>query len=170
VLLGTLALAGAGGVAQEASPRVPLAQVVEGEVRVDIFIQRVPSGEPRLGATFTALRARFHLYGMDLPKDGVRGLGRPTLLQIVSPSAVEPAGPVVASRPTTGLLMRSLGITLPVYPTGSVTLSLPVRATPEREGGSTEVSITYMACSERTCLPPVVDKRLTVRVPGSMIR
>jgi hypothetical protein len=54
-----------------------------------------------------------------------------------------------------------------VYPEGPVTLRLPILL-PEGEGWFDEqVSVTFMACSDGTCCPPVVGKLVTVRVPGA---
>ena len=56
-----------------------------------------------------------------------------------------------------------------VYPAGPVTLSLPV-ILPEGKGWVQEqVSITYEACSDMTCLTPVIDKLVPVRVPEASL-
>jgi len=123
------------------------------------------AGHGTLAATFTPLTAGFHLYSKDLPKTGVQGLGRPTLLELVASATWHCDGPLTADARTTALEFPALHVKLPVYPAGPVTLSLPVTHT---HNGSVagEISITYMACSEHACRSPVVDKRIAVTVPS----
>jgi hypothetical protein len=162
-----LALGKAG---QSPTQRLTVARFVENEVGVEVFVERGAAGTLRLGGTFTPLLAQFHVYSKDLPKRGVRGLGRPSLIQIVSPGAIYPAGALEANRPTNDVFIEALNLTLPVYPEGPVTLSLAVRTSRGHESKPTVLSITYAACSERTCLPPVIDKRISVAIPDSITR
>ena len=53
-----------------------------------------------------------------------------------------------------------------VYPAGPVTLRLQVSLPPGAGWYDDKVSITYMACSQSTCRPPVIGKQISVRVPG----
>lgn len=54
-----------------------------------------------------------------------------------------------------------------VYPAGPVTLRLQV-SLPEGSGWyDDQVSVTYEACSQTTCLTPVIGKLVAVQVPGS---
>jgi hypothetical protein len=131
-------------------------------VSVEIFLVVDEDEHAWLEASFTP-EGDCHLYGKDIPLNGVDGVGRPTLLEVVpggqlaaegglseSPAAYQEDGP-------DGLL---------VYPPGKVTLRLPVRL-PDGEGWFDEqVSITYMACREGTCFTPVVHETLSVSIPG----
>src|SRR5207249_7227615 len=115
-----------------------------------------------LVGTYTPARATFHLYGKDLPKAGIHGVARPTLLELVRSAAIRPAGPLVADQPTMDLHVAALGLTFPVYPEGAVTLRLPVTVA-LTDNAAAEVSVTYLACSDRTCLVPVVVQPLSLR-------
>jgi len=149
---------------QQGPTRVALAKFVESEVAVEIVLEQDEHGKASLVGTFAPLDSQFHLYSKDLPKRGLRGLGRPTLLQIVSSRSIKPAGALAASSPTLELFIRPLGMQLPVYPAGPVTLTLPISIITDRS--VTQLSVTYMACSERVCLAPVIDKRIAVTIPA----
>ncbi len=58
---------------------------------------------------------------------------------------------------------------LQVYPLGAVTLSLPVKLPAGDQWIQDELSVTYMACSNNKCKPPVEGKIITVRIPGADI-
>jgi hypothetical protein len=140
-----------------------LATSTENSVTVTISLELDSAGQAWLAATFSPDEPGYHLYSMDLPRAGVDGLGRPTLLELASGSGLQASGPLVASSAEeqgdgpAGLL---------VYPAGPVTLRLPI-SLPQGEGPFDEqVSVTYMACSGGVCLPPVEGKLIPVRVPG----
>jgi len=103
------------------SERWLLTRFVEHEVAVEIALEQDRSGKTWLVGTYTPSRAGFHLYGKDLPKAGIHGVARPTLLQLVSSGSIRPAGPLVADRPTIDLHVAALRSTFPVYPEGAVT-------------------------------------------------
>jgi len=163
-LTSSVVVLGAGG-ARSQSARWPLTRFAQHDVAVEIALERDQSGKAWLVGTYTPSRAGFHLYGKDLPKAGIHGVARPTLLELVSSASIKPAGPLVADRPTIDLHVAALGSTFPVYPAGAVTLRLPVTLT-ARDNATAELSVTYMACSDRTCLAPVVDRRIAVRIPA----
>ncbi len=158
-------LLGAGG-ARVQSERWPLTRFTEHDVAVEIALERSPSGQTWLVGTSTPSQATFTLYGKDLPKSGIHGVARPTLLELVSSTSVKTAGPLVADQPTIDLRVAALRSTFPVYPEGAVTLRLPVTFT-AKERTTAVLSVTYMACSDRTCMAPVIDKRIAVRIPAS---
>jgi len=146
-------------------PVVPLALAAfeENGVNVKIALERDSGGQDALVATYTPLEPDCHLYGKDLLREGLDGLGRPTLLELVSGSRLQAIGGLSESVSAAqgegpeGLL---------VYPPGPVSLRLPVLL-PEGAGWFEEqVSITYMVCSGETCLAPMTAKLVPVRVPG----
>jgi hypothetical protein len=143
-----------------------LTRFAEREVAVDIVLERDGAGRTWLVGTFTPSRPEYHLYGKDLPKAGLHGVARPTLMELASSESLEPAGPLAADQPTTDLFVAALGMTFPVYPAGPVTLRLPVTRVRGRRS-TAELSVTYMACSDRTCLAPVIDRRIAVRLPDT---
>ncbi|HSU14724.1 hypothetical protein [Longimicrobium sp.] len=139
------------------------------DVAVEVRLERDAAGKTWLTGTFTPTKPGFHLYGKDLPKEGIRGIGRPTLLEIASSPSLRAAGPMVADRAVSDLVVGILGLRFPVYPAGPVTLRQPV--TFARPGAATaELSVTYMACTEGTCLAPAIDRRFTVTLPDAAAR
>lgn len=158
--------AGCGKAATADGPRRwGLARFTERDVAVELALERDSAGETWLAGTFTPTRPGFHLYGKDLPKEGLRGIGRPTLLEIVGGEAMRSAGPIVADRATSDLVVDELGLRFPVYPAGPVTLRRPVAFTQPGRADA-ELSVTYMACTEGSCLAPAIDKRVRVTLPG----
>jgi hypothetical protein len=164
VILLALSLAGCGGKAGD-WPEAPLslATFSENGVTVNISLEREDSGQDLLSATFIPGRTGGYLYSMDTPRQGMKGPGRPTLLELVPGSGIEASGNLTASvlpvedEEAEGLFK---------YPDGPVTLSLPILL-PVGDGWYDEqVSITYMACSGVACLPPVEGKLVTLRIPG----
>jgi hypothetical protein len=140
-----------------------LAASTESFVTVTIALELDSDGQTRLAATFSPTEAGYHVYSLSLPRSGLNGLGRPTLLELAPGSRLQAAGPLSASAPEEqadgpeGLL---------VYPAGPVTLRLPVTLPPGRGWFDEQVSVTYMACSGTLCRPPVEGKLIPVRVPG----
>jgi hypothetical protein len=141
---------------------IPLASFTENSVAVSIWLEPGDNGSYQLSARFTP-PAGFHLYSKDIPRTGVDGLGRPTLLELPGNAKMQAAGQ----------LTESVAAEIPpfepkdllVYPAGPVTLTLPVRL-PENQTGAIQdmLSVTYMACSKTGCKPPVVGKIISINV------
>jgi hypothetical protein len=127
-------------------------QLTRGGVQVVVRLQ----GQD-LAATFTPRRSGFHVYSVDLPATGVQGLGIAT--RVRAAGGVHATGGPVADMPVRQLPYPSLGLTLPVYPNGPVTVRVEV----ERSGTTPVVRVSYAACSESVCLPPVRDVRVPMR-------
>ncbi len=134
------------------------------DVAVSLRLTHPTDGIFLLSATFTP-PAGFHLYSKDLPRGGLRGQGRPTLLELAADSKMQPAG----------TLTESVGAGLsgyqpdgpPIYPSGPVTLTLAVRL-PEQTGWLEDtLSLTYMPCTASLCLPPTIAKLVKVTIPGT---
>ncbi|HTX92481.1 MAG TPA: hypothetical protein VMC09_14815 [Anaerolineales bacterium] len=140
-----------------------LAEQNRNSVTVKVALEIDAGGQAWLAATFTPADPALHLYSKDLPKDGVNGLGRPTLLELVPGTRLEAAGGLVESTPAQpGQDPDGLA----EYPAGPVTLRLPVRL-PEGRGWFDErVSVTYMACQLGACHPPVENELIPVHIPG----
>jgi hypothetical protein len=145
-----MALVGCGGVP---------AGVVRNGVRVSVQYRAVPAGDGAIVATFRPVDRRFHLYSKDLPDQGVSGIGRPTRVHAVS-GATE-TGPAAASVSSSALYVAPLGLSVSVYPPGPVTLVVPAR----RTGGA--VLVSYAACSETVCLPPVVNQAVQINLEAT---
>ena len=135
------------------------------------------SGAGRLEATFTPEQSGFHLYSVDLPPDGVQGVGRPTTVAIGG--ALVSIGPPTVDRTAAPLRVSGLDAPVPVYPDGPVTLRLAVRLLPAQAQGTAPVQgtspaqgtaalawVSYAACSPQTCLPPVTHRQVGLTIPA----
>lgn len=162
VALGAFAIQGEAVTAPQTS--VPqtraLASFNENEVDVALAFEEDAAGQGWLVGTFTPTREGFHLYSLDLPKGGIQGLGRPTLIEQVTSEGVKPLGALVANQAVIGQYTHAIGQTLPVYPDGPVTLRVQVNGSLPRQ-----VAITYMACNQYICLAPVTEKRVELGLP-----
>lgn len=116
---------------------------------------------PVLAVRFTP-QPGFHLYSVDLPPDGVRGVGRPTRVEVGGALAAD--GRPRPDARALPLHIDGLDAALPVYPDGPVTLRQAVRVTP---GGRARAWVTYAACSGSTCLPPVIRREVALALPGT---
>lgn len=148
---------------QALAPHGPqaLASFTENSVKVDLSFEPTAQGKGWLVGTFTPTLEGFHLYSKDLPKMGKYGLGRPTLIERMTPQGAVSLGTLVANQPTEGNYNRALNFSLEVYPDGPVTLKVLL-------DGSTplpnELAVTYMACSIQNCLAPVVEKKVEINI------
>lgn len=130
---------------------------------VSIRLDRASDGNALLVATYTP-QPGYHLYSKDIPRTGVDGLGRPTLLELTSESHMRALGNVIESvaAQTPNFEPKDLW----VYPAGAVRLSLPVELPSGTSWVDDIVSVSYMACGENGCKPPVMGKIVSIRVPG----
>ena len=143
---------------------IALASFTENYVEVSILLERNLAGNYLLSARFTPPEG-YHLYSKDIPLTGANGLGRPTLLELTPDSQLK----------ATGQLVESVRAQKPdfepkellVYPTGPVTVSLPVALPSGDSWINDEIKITYMTCSAVQCKPPVEGKIISIRIPGT---
>lgn len=144
-----------------------LATITQNDVTVSIAFERDSANDPWLVGTFTPTRAHFHLYSKDIPKNGVNGIGigRPTLVEIASTGPVKPAGELRTDARIEYLFSHAVEQDVPIYHEGTVVLRLPIRYPKGASALPTELSVTYMACSDTTCLTPVIDKHVSVVIP-----
>jgi len=140
-----------------------LASFTENYVGVSILLEGNDKGEYFLSATFIPPDG-YHLYSKDIPLNGVEGLGRPTLLELTEYSQLHALGILTESVKTMEPNFEPKELL--VYPSGAVTLSLPVELPAADTWLNDAVKITFMACSESTCKPPVTGKIVSIRIPG----
>ncbi len=165
VLLSTLLLLVASvSCAPTASKPFALASFTENYVSVSIVLERASTGNTFLSATFTPPEGH-HLYSKDIPINGLKGLGRPTLLELTAKSQMTTLGELTESVPAQEPDFEPKELL--VYPAGPVTLRLPVQLPSGKGWIDDEVKITYMACSAYQCKPPVEGKAVPIRVPGA---
>jgi hypothetical protein len=164
VAVGAIAVAGILVVAALVTRIVPPTTVVleDSGVRVELTYTGGSRGE--VVAVFHPLDAGFHVYGPELPRDGIDGAGRPTLLELSEASAWSSTGPLVAEPPRTLQSLPSFDQPFPVFPDGPATLRLPVELDASAPPGTDlVVSLTYMACSSSgLCLAPVIGREISV--------
>ena len=142
-----------------------LATFSENDVAVVVQLRRAADGQVFLAATFTPLEAGYHLYSKDIPRNGVGGLGRPTLLELTPNSRMQAAGALTESVASEVSDADPSGIL--IYPNGPVTLTLPVRLSPGSGWVDDEISLTYMACRATKCKAPVVGQTIPIKIPGA---
>ena len=139
-----------------------LAMFSQNSVSVEIALQQDASRKTFLIATFTPIRGD-HLYSKDIPRGGIYGEGRPTLVELTPQSGMRAIGALTASVYDE---VSSMGMdALLVYPAGPVTLRLQVSLPVGRGFYNDQVSVTYEACSQTTCKTPVIGKIVRVHLP-----
>jgi len=145
-----------------------LAQVTEQDVTVTLRALVDDARQTWVAATYLPTRSGFHLYSKDLPREGLSGIGRPTLLEVVPGGAIDPRGAVAADQTPVPLYVPTLQMSFPVYPAGPVTLRLPVAVTAAGNRRAT-FAVSYLACSDSLCLAPVTRKPVVVTLPEAFI-
>ncbi len=143
---------------------IALATFTENDVDVSIQLERNDEGNYFLSAEFSP-PAGYYLYSKDIPLTGVDGLGRPTLLTLTPASQLKTAGGLVESVKAKEPEFEPKGLL--VYPSGAVTLSLPVELPAGSDWVDETVKVTFMTCNNQGCKPPVMGKLVSIRVPGA---
>ncbi|MBI5838708.1 MAG: hypothetical protein HZB19_01270 [Chloroflexi bacterium] len=144
-----------------------LASSAQNDVEVIIALERGESDQFTLAATFTPLEPGLHIYSKDIPRKGVDGLGRPTLFEIPPSSAIQAIGEAMEN--VTPQCPASGPQELETYPTGPVTLRIPIILPDGNQWLRDQVSVTYMACDEKGCRAPVENKLIAIQLPGNEI-
>jgi len=146
------------------SEQISLASFTENHVEVSIFLERNSAGEYLLSARFTPPPG-YHLYSKDIPVAGIEGVGRPTLLELTPNSQLSAIGELLESVKAQEPDFEPQALL--IYPSGPVTLSLPVELPSGSDWTEGEVQVTYMACSASQCKLPIVAKKVLIAVPGA---
>jgi len=146
------------------SEPISLVSFTENYVDVSIYLTRNAEGSYILSGTFTPPEG-YHLYSKDVPRNGVSGLGRPTLLELTAHSHIKSNGELIESVKAEKPDFEPKELL--VYPLGTVTLSLPIKLPSGKDWIDEEIKVTYMACSASLCKPPVVGKVVSIRIPGT---
>ena len=142
-------------------PRL-LTSFTQNGVQVEVSLEKDATGQTSVAATYRPLNAGYHLYSKDLPRTGIDGVGRPSLLEI-SGNGVQSTGALLESVPTIKLNATWSKEPVPVYPEGPVTLRLPIKFLEDSVSPIVaKLSLTYETCSATTCFPPVVGKTIPV--------
>jgi hypothetical protein len=144
---------------------IQLAVSTENFVKVAVTLENKGDDQILLSATYIPLTPGLHLYSKDIPKKGVDGLGRPTLLELSTDTWIQAKGGMVESVPSHPPPFDPKALL--VYPAGSVTLSIPILLPEGEKWFNEQVLVTYMACNEQGCRPPVEEKVIPIQIPGS---
>jgi hypothetical protein len=134
------------------------------DARVELHVRYEPATDSTgvLVADFIPTESGIHLYGIDLPKAGIDGAGRPTRVT-VSDSAWRSTTGSSASVSVTSVTFAGFTEPFPIYPDGPVTLRLGVERTATSDDGSIDATVTFMACtSTGLCYVPVEDHAIAV--------
>jgi thiol-disulfide isomerase/thioredoxin len=161
------------GLLQRWAPKRQVAELAvfsQNGVRVHVALERDSLGDAWIAASFRPVAPDVHLYGASLPANGMDGLGRPTRLTLVPSDAWRVRGSAVSDRREEVLRFDALNTALPVYPAGAVTLRVPITITASPSSRDAAIHVTYMGCSDLGCLPPVIDRRVPVRLPAAVRR
>jgi hypothetical protein len=147
--------------------RIELAEFTESYVHVVIELERTGEGRALLETTFTPTEEDAHLYSMDLPEQGIEGIGRPTRVELPEGAFLQAAGDLQESAEASYNTVADGVPAMLVYPEGAVTLTLPVLLPDEDDlPVNDQVLVTYMACTSTTCHAPVVDKAVDIHLTG----
>ncbi len=136
-------------------------------VSVSIYLRQSKTDRMPLSLHILFQPKGFTLYSKDIPRNGVEGLGRPTLLELTQNSQMKAAGELLESVPAQ--IPEFEPKELLVYPIGNVALTLPITLPAGEDWVNDEVSITYMACSDRGCKAPVENEVISVHISGKSI-
>jgi hypothetical protein len=149
----------------EPGQTLQLATSAENKVEVSIALTRDEDGQFILSATFTPQLLNMHLYSKEIPRNGVEGVGRPTLLELAEGSGLKANGTVIESI-TSSQSSSFDPEDLLLYPAGPVTLSLPVLLPEGNDWVNDKVIVTYMACDDLGCRAPVQQKPISIKIPS----
>ena len=124
--------------------------------RVQVVIHLERSEErTTVVAEFRPLEEGLHLYGRDLPMEGIDGAGRPTRVDVAD-AGWRAVGPPQPSVDAENVVLAGFEEPFPIYPDGPVTLRQAIEPTGDLDDGRIELSITFMACSSAgVCFAPV---------------
>ena len=134
----------------------------DARVAIQVGFEQTSSDAGTVVALYEPVTGGIHLYGLELPRNGIDGAGRPTLVTVVDPAwhAVGPLIPSVGSEPVE---YPGFDVPFPVYPDGPVTLRQRVERTGADIDGTIETTITFMACtSSGLCYVPIEDHAVSV--------
>lgn len=137
-----------------------------GGVQVELSSAWSGDGKLIVRARFTPDDPAFHLYSKDLPRKGVNGIGRPTLIEVADRGRFTEIGELIADQKAIQQLDATSNTSHSIYPSGPVTLYLSLLR-PESSHGQEQITIrlTYMSCSERVCNLPVERAAVSLTLP-----
>lgn len=113
------------------------------------------SDDAEIAVTFSPTVPGGHFYGTTMPRTGIDGAGRPTLVELAEGDWTA-SGPAEASVAAIDQSLPGFSTSFPLYPDGPVTFRLPIRRTTTGTATPARVALTFMVCtSSGVCFPPV---------------
>ena len=125
------------------------------QARLAIAARTTGEDHAEIAVTFTPTVESGHFYGTSMPRGGIDGAGRPTLVELVG-ADWSADGPVVESATARDQVLPGFSAPFQLYPDGPVTLRLPIRRVAAGSVGPVRVALTFMVCTTSgVCFPPV---------------
>ena len=138
-----------------------------GRVKVELSSAWNDDGRLIVRAIFSPDDSGFHLYGSELPRTGVMGIGRPTLIEVGDDQGIAEVDALVSDKGALTHFDKTLNAELSVYPDGPVELYLPIRFQAVPEGPTRlPIQVTYMSCSDQRCNVPVEQAVQEITIPA----
>ena len=134
--------------------------------QVELRLERDSTNQMILAATYQPKESHLHFYSKDLPRNGVDGMGRPTLLELSNAGQLRPLGKVIVDAIAAPDPSLETAKPLMIYPAGPVTLRMPVEL--DAQQPDQQVLLTFMLCSSKGyCTSSVEQLPVTIRLSNS---
>lgn len=117
---------------------------------LSVSAQATGANDAVVEVTFSPTVPGGHLYGTTMPRTGIDGAGRPTLVELAS-GAWSVAGPAAESVPAHEQVLPGFSAPFPLYPDGPVTLRLPIHRASADAGSSARVILTSWSVRRAGC-------------------
>jgi hypothetical protein len=140
------------------SARTPERSVLSFErngVQVEVLMRQAADRTVDLSAVFTP-QPGFHMYSVDLPAEGLGGLGRPTRFDLTAPAAVQVQSELTVTPRAIKVESNLTADPIPIYPAGPVRLTRHLRLVSPSSALTLDAHFSYMSCDDaRGCTVPV---------------
>ncbi len=158
--------------AEIATPQAPyvvleVLQTVDSQnAQVELRLERDSTNQMILAATYQPKEPHLHFYSKDLPRNGVDGLGRPTLLELSQAGQLRSIGPIIADAIAAPDPTIQTAKPLLIYPAGPVTLRMPVEIDAQKP--NQQILLSFMLCSSKGyCTSSVEQLPVTIQLSNS---
>ncbi|MFD3165088.1 hypothetical protein [Herpetosiphon sp. NSE202] len=134
--------------------------------QVELRLERDSANQIILAATYQPKEPHLHLYSKDLPRNGVDGMGRPTLLELPQAGQLRSVGPIIADAIAAPDPTLQTAKPLLIYPAGPVTLRMPVEL--DAQQPNQQILLSFMLCSSKGyCTSAVEQLPVTIQLGNS---
>ncbi|GGR65893.1 hypothetical protein GCM10008959_30180 [Deinococcus seoulensis] len=167
-LSGLLLLTSVALLSQQRAAKAELTLVTFRKNGVQVAVLARPTGEQTVAITavFTP-QPGFHMYSVDLPAEGIDGLGRPTRFELAAPSTGELSPQFTVTPEEIHVVSAASPEPMPVYPAGPVRLTRQLRLDSTSSAVTLDARFSYMSCDDaRGCTVPVRDHHERIDLKG----